>query len=95
MSRASTTIRGMAGRVTNEVCGGKIKVVVEVPEDIGKHGYAPDVGFTLNADKLKALGGRRSMGLRRCCRHMLMDWGSDKHPDEGLAARERGKAKKR
>jgi nucleoside-diphosphate-sugar epimerase len=53
---ASVTIREMAERVANEVCGGDVEVIVRVPEDIGKRGYAPDVGFTLNADKLSALG---------------------------------------
>lgn len=71
---ASATIREMAELVANEVCGGKIKVVVNIPEDIAKRGYAPDVGCTLNADKLIALGWAPKYGLADMYRRMLADW---------------------
>jgi nucleoside-diphosphate-sugar epimerase len=71
---ASATIREMAELVANEVCGGKIGVVVNVPEDMEKRGYAPDAGYTLNADKLKALGWSPKYGLDRMYRRMLADW---------------------
>jgi nucleoside-diphosphate-sugar epimerase len=70
---ASATIREMADIVANDVCGGKIKVVVNVPDDIAKRGYAPDVGYTLSADKLKGLGWFPRFGLAEMYRRMLAD----------------------
>jgi nucleoside-diphosphate-sugar epimerase len=71
---ASMTIREMAELVANEVAGGKIKVVVNVPEDIQKRGYAPDVGYILNTDKLNALGWQPKYGLADMYRRMFADW---------------------
>ena len=71
---ASATIREMAEIVANEVCGGKIKVVVNVPEDIVVRGYAPDAGYTLNADKLISLDWVPRFGLADMYQRMLADW---------------------
>jgi len=54
--QASVTIREMAEIVANNICGGEVNVLVEVPEDIGKRGYASEVGYALNADKIAHLG---------------------------------------
>ena len=71
---ASATIREMAEIVAKDVCGGKIKVIVNVPEDIERKGYAPDVGYTLNADKLKSLGWSAEYGLKDMYKRMIYDW---------------------
>ncbi|MDR2132222.1 MAG: NAD(P)-dependent oxidoreductase [Clostridiales Family XIII bacterium] len=71
---ASATIREMAEVVANEICGGGIKVVVGVPDDIQKYGYAPDVGHRLNADKLMSLGWKPKHGLAEMYKRMLADW---------------------
>jgi nucleoside-diphosphate-sugar epimerase len=71
---ASGTIREMAELVANEVCGGKIKVVINVPKDLPMRGYAPEVGYTLNADKLKALGWEPKFGLAEMYQRILADW---------------------
>lgn len=71
---ASTTIREMAEMVAREICQGRIKTVVEIPSDIAKRGYAPEVGFRLNADKLKSLGWRPQYGLADMYRRMILDW---------------------
>ena len=71
---ASATIREMAELVTNKVCNGIIKVIVNVPKDIEKRGYAPDVIYTLNADKLKKLGWVPKFGLEDMYRQMIADW---------------------
>jgi nucleoside-diphosphate-sugar epimerase len=71
---ASMTIRNMAELVANEVCCGKIRVDVLIPEDIEKRGYAPDVGYRLNADKLKELGWQARYGLADMYERMLADW---------------------
>jgi len=72
--RANATIREMAELVANNICQEKIKVIVAVPEDIKKRGYAPDVGFKLNADKLKSLGWHPVYGLEEMFRRMLAGW---------------------
>jgi len=71
---AAATVRQMAGIVANEVCKGKIKVLTDVPENVVQRGYAPDVGFRLNADKLTALGWLPRHGLEEMFRRMLADW---------------------
>ena len=70
----SVTIREMAEIVAKEVCDGKINVVVNVPEDIEKQGYAPDVGYILNVDKLMSLGWAPRFELASMYRRMLTDW---------------------
>ncbi|WP_158303421.1 hypothetical protein [Desulfitobacterium hafniense] len=45
----------MAELVADKVCGGKIRVVVKVAEDLGKCGYLHVVGFVLKIDKMKKL----------------------------------------
>jgi nucleoside-diphosphate-sugar epimerase len=71
---ASATIREMAEIVAGEAAEGKIKVAINVPEDIQKRGYAPDVGYRLNADKLKALGWAPKYGIAEAYRRMIADW---------------------
>jgi nucleoside-diphosphate-sugar epimerase len=73
-SEASATVREMAAIVAERVCGGAIRVVVDVPKDIAARGYAPDVGYTLNADKLKAMGWTPRYGLADMYRRMIADW---------------------
>jgi nucleoside-diphosphate-sugar epimerase len=77
---ACMTIRDMAELVANEVCGSKIKVVVKVPDDIARRGYASDARYKLNVDKLKALGWTPSYGLKDMYNRMIDDWweGTDK-----------------
>lgn len=65
--------------MANKICGGGIKLVANVPKDIGKCGYAPDAGFTFNADKLKALVWRPEYGLDEMYRRILTAGEGDKH----------------
>ena len=76
---ASMTIREMAELVANEVCNGEIKVVVSVPENIEKRGYAPEVDYILNVDKLKALGWAPKYGLDEMYRRLIFDWNGINH----------------
>ena len=71
---ASVTIREMAELIANDICSGNIKVVVNVPEDIGICCYAPDTGYVLNADKLKALGWYPKYGLAEMYKRLMADW---------------------
>jgi len=74
--KASATIREMAELVAREICGGNIKVVVNIPKDVIKCGYAPDVGFILNVDKLKNLGWFPKHDLYHMYKLMIADWQS-------------------
>ncbi|WP_051015724.1 NAD-dependent epimerase/dehydratase family protein [Desulfitobacterium dichloroeliminans] len=71
---ASVTIREMAELVASELGQGRIKAVVQIPNDIEKRGYAPDAGFQLNVDKLKLLGWQPHFGLMAMYKRMVADW---------------------
>lgn len=71
---ASMTIRQMAELVANEVFQGKVKIVVNIPEDLAKRGYAPPVGHQLSADKMTALGWTPQYGLKQMYGRLVDDW---------------------
>lgn len=71
---ASMTVCEMANIVADEVCGGGIKVTVNVPKDITRRGYAPDVNYVLNVDKMNKLGWFPKYGICDMYRRMLGDW---------------------
>lgn len=66
-----TTIRGMAELVANEIAGGDIRVVIDIPEDSAQLGYAPPVKLFLDASKLRALGWEPGVGLAEAYRRMI------------------------
>lgn len=72
--KASVTIREMAMILANEIFDGKVKVVVKIPEDIEKRGYAPDANAVLNVDKLMALGWKPGFELADMYRRMIAYW---------------------
>ena len=59
-----TTIRDMAELVINILADGKSKVVIDVPKDKNKFGYAPDVKMRLCAKKMNKLGWKASVNLK-------------------------------
>lgn len=71
---ASTTIREMAEMVANEICDGGTSVIVDIPPDIEKRGYAPESGFVMKADKLKILGWSPKYSLVDMYKRMIADW---------------------
>lgn len=71
---STMTIREMANLVADQVCNGKIKVVMKVPDDINERGYLHDVGFTLNSDKMKELGWQPKYGLKEMYERMIENW---------------------
>lgn len=75
--KASVSICQMANIVAKEVCGGEINVIIKVPDDVKKFGYAPDVGFVLNIDKIKQLGWNPKYGLAEMYTRMIEDWQSN------------------
>ena len=70
---ACATIKEMAELVANNICKGRIKVISKIPQDIKKLGYAPDVGYTLNTSKLKALGWTPKHSLEQMFSRMIAD----------------------
>jgi nucleoside-diphosphate-sugar epimerase len=79
---ASMTIREMAELLANEVCDGKVSVVTDVPVDIEKRGYAPDVTRRLSAEKVMRLGWRPRYGLADMYRRMMADWQENEEPEQ-------------
>ncbi len=71
---ANATIREMAEMVANQVFGGRVSVIVDVPPDIAKRGYAPDVTMKLNAEKIKNLGWRPRYNLVEMYERMIAGW---------------------
>lgn len=68
---SNTTIKGMAQMVADEIAGGSIQVVFDIPEDALAYGYAPDTAMRLNSDKLRALGWEPEIGLPETYRRMI------------------------
>lgn len=73
----SVKIREMAEILANEICGGRVSVVINIPDDIKKRGYAPDIGYKLNTDKIQNLGWKQRYGLADMYKRMIADWIGD------------------
>jgi nucleoside-diphosphate-sugar epimerase len=65
------TIRSMAEMVAKEIAGGKINVVIDIPEDSASLGYAPPVKMQLDASKLRSLGWEPTVGLADAYKRMI------------------------
>jgi nucleoside-diphosphate-sugar epimerase len=74
----SVTVREMADLLADDVCHGQIGVKVEIPLDIPSLGYAPNVGYRLNVDKLRSLGWNPRFGLVEMYQRLLADWQESK-----------------
>ncbi len=61
--KANSRICDMAKMVAEDIAGGEIKLVFDIPEDAKTFGYAPDVNMRLNSDKLQALGWKPTVDL--------------------------------
>lgn len=68
---ATTRIKDMAQMVAEQIAGGKIKVIFDIPEDALTYGYAPDVTLHLNADKLMGLGWKPVYGLQQMYERLI------------------------
>lgn len=68
-----TTIRKMAELVSKTLSQEKSKVVIDIPADSKKLGYASDVKMKLNSDKIESLGWKPTVGLADAYRRMA-EW---------------------
>lgn len=68
-----TTIRRMAELVSKTLSEGKSEVIIDIPENSGSLGYAPDVRMKLNAGKMRRLGWKPTVGLSDAYRRMA-EW---------------------
>ena len=59
----AVSIREMAQLVCETIGEGKIKVVVEIPENIASFGYNPEMVIKLDTGRLTALGWKPGTGL--------------------------------
>ena len=66
------TIREMAELAAREFSAGRSKVVVDIPEDIERLGYAQDVKMRLSSAKLRQLGWQPRIDLTEAYRRMLI-----------------------
>ena len=69
--QSHTTIRNMAELVAEQIAGGAIKVVLDIPQDASSLGYAPPVKMWLDASKMRALGWEPTVGLADAYRRMI------------------------
>ncbi len=70
----SMQIRDMAALVADEIAGGKIHVVIDIPEGTN-FGYAADTKLRLDAEKIRGLGWTAEVGLEEMYRKMMKAWG--------------------
>lgn len=61
----------MAELVADEVAGGRIRVVYDIPEDLESMGYAPDTRLFLSSEKLRDLGWAPQIGMTEAYLRML------------------------
>ncbi len=69
--QSHTTIRNMAELVAEQIAGGAIRVVLDIPQDASSLGYAPPVKMWLDASKMCALGWEPTVGLADAYRRMI------------------------
>lgn len=67
------TIRQMANLVAEQIAGGRIQIVYDIPAT-DCYGYAADTGLRLSGEKLKSLGWRPKKNLVEMYREMLEEF---------------------
>lgn len=68
---SNMTIFSMAQMVVEKIAKGNIKVILDVPDDALKYGYAPDTKMKMNTSKMRALGWRPEIGLEESYQRMI------------------------
>lgn len=65
------TIKQMAEMVAADIADNRIKVVVDLPEDAQKLGYAPGVKLWLNSEKIRQLGWKPEVEMKEAYERMI------------------------
>lgn len=68
---STISIKGMANLVAQEISGGNINVVFDIPDADINMGYAPDVRMKLDSSKMKGLGWKAEINLEDSYRRMM------------------------
>ena len=68
---AHSSIRDMAEMAAQQLAGGKIRVVIDIPQHSKKLGYAAEAHHLLSSEKLCALGWRPHFDLQQCYERMI------------------------
>lgn len=66
----AVSIKEMAELVGKTIGESKIKVVIDIPEDVDSFGYNPEMVIRLDSSKLKALGWNATVGLAEMYQRM-------------------------
>ncbi|WMJ90196.1 NAD-dependent epimerase/dehydratase family protein [Anaerocolumna sp. MB42-C2] len=66
------TIRDMAELLADKY---GVNIIIDIPPDTVKLGYAPETGYKLDIDKISKLGWKPKYGLIDCYERMLSEWG--------------------
>lgn len=66
-----TTIAKMAQLVADEFSDGKSNLVFDIPDNMNKFGYAPDVKLFLSSEKLRKLGWQPKVALTEAYARMI------------------------
>ena len=84
VANPATTMRicDMAQMVAQELAGGRIRVVFDIPEDALTYGYAPDVCLRLNSDKLQSLGWRPQVDLKEMYERLIASFRAQEAAEE-------------
>lgn len=69
-------IKDMAYLLANEIAGGQLSVVFDIPND-DKYGYAPDTILSLSSQKLRDLGWQPKYGLKESYERLILDWSAE------------------
>lgn len=67
-------IKSMAKLVAEKIAEGKIEVSFDVPNDLARFGYAPDVTMHLSSKKIRKLGWKPEYNLEEMYRRMISSW---------------------
>lgn len=70
----AVSIREMGELVAKTIGQSKIRVVVEIPEDVSSFGYNPEMVIRMDSGKLESLGWKATVGLEEMYRRMAEEF---------------------
>ena len=67
----AVSIKEMAELVCETIGSGKIKTVIDIPEDLASFGYNPEMIIRLDSKKLMQLGWKATIGLEEMFERLI------------------------